>query len=159
MGIVKKKVSQTEQQTYKGESRKAYLRYFSPSVVSQGLFLEKDQTKCFPPSIVSTETWRFISSLVLGAIKAPERKDSILRDALKGRVCQQYQSSCLVGQYRLIVRQPMYLSISRSSSSSSSFSSAFQETTPPGVSQINNSLVALVIPPGQSPYKPSTLCW
>lgn len=55
-GNCKKKVSQTEQQTYKGESRKAYLRYFSPSVVSQGLFLEKDQTKCFPRSIVSTET-------------------------------------------------------------------------------------------------------
>lgn len=83
MGIVKKKVSQTEQQTYKGESRKAYFRYFSPSVVSEGLFLEKDQTKYFPRSIVSRETWRFISSLVLGAIKAPERKDSILRDALK----------------------------------------------------------------------------
>lgn len=54
----------------------------------------------------------------------------------------------------------MYLSISRCSSSSSSCSppsSAFQETTPPGVSQINNALVALVIPPGHSLYKPGTL--
>lgn len=87
MGIDIKKNSQTEQQTYKGESRKSLLEiFFTPCDWIVGLLdcsWKKDQTKCFPRSIVSPETWRFISSLALGAIKAAERKDNILRVALK----------------------------------------------------------------------------
>lgn len=54
--LLQKRFLKQNNRLTKVTQEKAYLRYFLLSVVSQGLFLEKHQTKCFPLSIVSTKT-------------------------------------------------------------------------------------------------------
>lgn len=153
MGIVTKKVSQTEQQTYKGYSRKSLLEIFFAQHGLPRIVPGKAPNKVFSSEYRQHKDLKIYKLFGVGSHPSTKEEGQYFKRFLKGRVCQQYQSSCQAGQYCLIVRRAMYLSISHSSSSSSSF----QETTPWGVSQINNSLVVLVIPPGHSLYKPSTL--